>query len=115
MGDQFPNAKRAKYRQIGIVLSADNLTETTIFDAIQKIQLDPSIKANSLKMRDMLKFEREHGIAPNSEWWMEWRFRHEQKILDKFIFPAGSGLGFVKYFNLDWIFVFFLVIFILNK
>ena len=115
MGDQFPNAKRATYRQIGVVLSPNNLTETTIFDAIQKIQLDPSIKTNSRKIRDMLKFEREYGIAPNSEWWMEWRFRHGQKILDKFIFPTGSGLGFVKYFNLDWIFVFFLVIFILDK
>uniref|UniRef100_A0A914D0V5 glucuronosyltransferase n=1 Tax=Acrobeloides nanus TaxID=290746 RepID=A0A914D0V5_9BILA len=68
MGDQFPNSQRAKYRQIGVVLSPNNLTETTIFDAIQKIQLDPSIKTNSLKIRIMLKFEREHGIAPNSEW-----------------------------------------------
>uniref|UniRef100_A0A914EEF3 glucuronosyltransferase n=1 Tax=Acrobeloides nanus TaxID=290746 RepID=A0A914EEF3_9BILA len=52
-GDQFPNAKRAKYRQIGVVLSPNNLTETTIFDAIQKIQLDPNIKTNSLKIRDI--------------------------------------------------------------
>uniref|UniRef100_A0A914EAY1 glucuronosyltransferase n=1 Tax=Acrobeloides nanus TaxID=290746 RepID=A0A914EAY1_9BILA len=96
MGDQFPNTQRAKYRQIGVVLSPNNLTETTIFDAIQKIQLDPSIKSNSLKIRDMLKFERERGFAPNSEWWMEWRFRHGQTILDKFIFPAGSGLAYLN-------------------
>uniref|UniRef100_A0A914E0E5 glucuronosyltransferase n=1 Tax=Acrobeloides nanus TaxID=290746 RepID=A0A914E0E5_9BILA len=46
MGDQFPNTQRAKYRQIGVGLSPNNLTETTIFDAIQKIQLDPNSKEN---------------------------------------------------------------------
>uniref|UniRef100_A0A914CUT9 glucuronosyltransferase n=1 Tax=Acrobeloides nanus TaxID=290746 RepID=A0A914CUT9_9BILA len=60
MGDQFPNSQRAKYRQIGVVLSPNNLTETTIFDAIQKIQLDstPTIK----KLDPKFKIRSRHPV-----------------------------------------------------
>lgn len=109
MGDQFPNAQRVKYRNIGVALSPQDLTEDVLYEAIRKVTTDPSIGKNAMKLGSMLRMEREHGIASESSWWIEWRLRHDQKVLDKYVFPKGSKLSYVEYFYLDLISAIFVI------
>jgi hypothetical protein len=103
-GDQYPNSETVKKLKMARTLDLHSFNATELSAIILEILDADSVERKSAqKVRDMLRFERESGIAIEGQFMLKRFMRMRQKNFEEFWMP--KNVGWIRHFYFDFVLV----------
>uniref|UniRef100_A0A914QH96 UDP-glucuronosyltransferase n=1 Tax=Panagrolaimus davidi TaxID=227884 RepID=A0A914QH96_9BILA len=92
--DQYYNAEKLRHASLSIVYAEQPLSNEELTKSLQKILKENSIiRKNTLKMKEMLQFEREQNISTNISWILKKFQKMKTSHFENFYIPKGAHLS----------------------